>query len=512
MSRINSATWDRAVRDLRGAGGARRLARPVMAWLATVVVAAGVAIAAVGNRKIGLALAGLVLVFGIFIADPLLLVVIALPGSLLIQRVGGASTNLSAADLLVFVGAVVSLFHIRWKEAPYLRQFMRGIVWYQAILVLVVVAHPFRDDIVEWFHRWSYIGGSVLVGWVIATNGRTKQAMRLFLAGSSLLALIAMEHAVTSHLQPAQWGVYQKNGIGAIMWVAVVVTQINPVWTGIGRTEARINKYLCIGGLLASQSRQSIILLILALALAAFLNPELRARSRMVILAAFPVTIALYFSFSIAARNNPQFNSVTARVDQISAAIQVWHLSPILGEGMRFYNLPQFITVTAPPNVLVDNLASSGIIGSLAFLFLVWVTVRTMFRLPYALGTLGLVILVFHYVDGLFDIFWIGASSIAPFIIAGISLGMADMDRMRRTRAAPRDLDPAATRPMAGTVGSSGWGASGWGSSGSSGSLGSSGSSGSSGSLGSAARGTLQAMGAAAVRAKHSLAQVLPAH
>ena len=432
MSRTSSPAQARAVDNRRVQGRRNRRAGAVAAWVSTVVVAGAIGIAVAGNRKVGLVMAGLVLVLGILIADPLLVVVIALPGTLLIQRVGGASTNLSAADLLVFIAAVVSLPYIRWREAPYLRQFLMGIVWFQAVLLLVVIAHPFRDNIVEWFHRWSYVGGSVLVGWVIATNGRTRQAFRLFLAGSSILAVIAMEHAVTGHFQPAQWGVYQKNGIGAIMWIAIVVAQINPPWTGIGRVEARVNKYLCIGGLLASQSRQSVILLILAIALAAFLNPELRGRSRLLMLAAFPAAVALYFSFAIAARNNPQFNSVTTRVDQISAALHVWHLSPILGEGMRFYNLPQFITVTAPPNVFIDNLASTGIIGSLAFLFMVWVTVRTMFRLPYALGTLGLVILVFHYVDGLFDIFWIGASTIAPFIIAGISLGMADMDRVAR--------------------------------------------------------------------------------
>ena len=430
----------------------RRRASGTAAWLSTVVVAGAIGIAAAGNRKIGLAMAGLVLVFGIFVADPLLLVMIALPGSLLIQRVGGSSTNLSAADLLVFVAAIVSLFHVRWNEAPYLRQFLKGIVWFQAALILVVIAHPFRDDIVEWFHRWSYVAGSVLVGWVIATNGRTRQAFRLFLAGSSVIAILAMEHAVTSHFQPAQWGVYQKNGIGAIMWIAIVVAQINPPWTGIGRTEARINKYLCIGGLLASQSRQSAILLILAIALASFLNPELRGKSKVLMLAAIPVVVALYYSFTINARNNPQFNSVSARVDQISAALHVWHLSPILGEGLRFYYLPQFITVTAPPNVFIDNLASSGIVGSLAFIFMVCVTVRTMFRLPYALGTLGLVILVLHYVDGLFDIFWIGASSIAPFIIAGISLGMADMDKMARRADPSSTADPVtgALRPVVG--------------------------------------------------------------
>ena len=90
-----------------------------------------------------------------------------LPGAILIQRVGGASTNLSVADLLVFVGAVVCLFHVEWRSARHLRRFLRGIVWYQAVLILVVVAHPFRGDIIEWFHRFSYLAGSTLVGWVI---------------------------------------------------------------------------------------------------------------------------------------------------------------------------------------------------------------------------------------------------------------------------------------------------------------------------------------------------------
>ena len=53
---------------------------------------------------------------------------------------------------------------------------------------------------------------------------------------------------------------------------------------------------------------------------------------------------------------------------------------------------------------------------------------RAMNGLPRIYGTLGLVVLLAHYVDGLFDTFWIGALSITPFVIAGISLGMADAD------------------------------------------------------------------------------------
>lgn len=446
MSRIPTPGLDRARARWHAAGGRKLLAAQLAGWVALVVVAAVAGAAAVGNARVGLALGALVLVVGIFAADPILLAVIVLPGSLLVQRVGGASTNLSVADLLVFTGGLVSLFHVRWKEASFLRQFLKGIVWYEAVLILVVMAHPYRYDIMEWFHRFSYLAASVLVGWVVATHGRTRQAFRLYLLGSSVLALVAIEHAVALHFQPAQWGVYQKNTIGSIMWVAVVLAQVNPPWAGIGRLEARLSKYLCVGGLLASQSRQSMILLILAIVAAVLLNPEVRRRSKLILLGAVPLVILLYYSFAIGARTNPKFNSVSIRFGQIGAAIHVWHLSPVLGEGMRFYNLPQFVSVTAPPNVLVDNLASTGIVGSIAFVFLVVITMRTMFRLPAVFGTLGLVILLSHYVNGLFDTFWIGASTIAPFIIAGVSLGMSDADR------AGRDLAPVDAAGATGAV------------------------------------------------------------
>ena len=313
-----------------------------------------------------------------------------------------------------------------WSAATNLRRFLVGILWYQAVLIVVVLAHPFRGDVIEWFHRFSYLAGSTLVGWVIAWHGRARQAFRLYLWGSAILSLVTLEHAVALHFQPAQWGVYQKNAIGAVLWVAVVVAQLNPSWARHGKMEARVIEGLCLVGLLATQSRQSAILVVLALGTAALLNSEVRAKAKLVVFIAVPVLGLVYYSFALAFRNNPQFNSVAIRFGQIDAALHVWHQSPWLGLGMRFYNLPQYLTVTAPPNSLVDNLASTGVIGSLAFLFLVVVTMRSMIALPRLYGTLGLVVLLAHYVDGLFDTFWIGALSITPFVIAGISLGMAD--------------------------------------------------------------------------------------
>jgi hypothetical protein len=405
-----------------------RLAGPAAAWLTMLALAAVAGVATAANPLAGIVVAGLVLAFGLFVVDPILVAVIVLPGSILIQRVGGASTNLSVADLLVFVAAFVCLFHVEWSRATHLKRFLRGIVWYQAVLLLVVVAHPFKGDIIEWFHRFSYLAGSALVGWVVGYRGRARQSYRIYLWGAAALALLAIEHSAASGFHPAQWGPYQKNAIGSVMWVAAVVAQLNPPWVGIAKVEARIIEVLCLLGLLASQSRQAGILLVVALVAAVLINSDIKSRFKTLIFIGVPALALVYYSLSVMIQNNPQFNSVAIRFGQIGAAIHVWHTSPVLGLGMRFYNLPQYVFVTPPPNSLVDNLASTGIVGSLAFLFLVFVTMRSMNGLPRVYGTLGLVILLGHYVDGLFDTFWIGGLSIPPFVIAGISLGVADAD------------------------------------------------------------------------------------
>jgi len=421
---------------------------PVAAWVAVVGAAGLVGLLLAVSPAAGVVAAAMVLAFAVFVVDPVLFAVIVLPGALLIQRVGGSSTNLSAADVLCLVGGVVSLFHVRWSEARHLKRFLLGIVWFQAALVLVVIAHPFRGDVVEWFHRWSYLALATIVGWVVASSGRARQTFRLYLWGSVLLGLLAVEKAVALHFQPAQWGLYQKNAIGAAMWVAIVIAQVNPPWARIGRMEALIVKVVCLAGLLASQSRQSAILLALAVATVMLLDPETRRRATLAVAVGIPLVGLVYYSFVTAAHNNPKFNSVAIRYGQIDAALHVWHLSPILGMGMRFYYLPQYVAVTAPPNSIIDNLASTGIVGSVAFVVLVGVTLVVLWRLPRIYGTLGFAILLAHYVDGLFDTFWIGSLCIPAMVVAGISLGMADADPDLRwaPTGRPRDLATGAGR------------------------------------------------------------------
>ena len=63
-----------------------RLAGPAVAWLVVAALAAAAGVAVALNTFAGLAVAVLVLAFGIFVADPILVAVIVLPGSILIQQ------------------------------------------------------------------------------------------------------------------------------------------------------------------------------------------------------------------------------------------------------------------------------------------------------------------------------------------------------------------------------------------------------------------------------------------
>ena len=110
------------------------------------------------------------------------------------------------------------------------------------------------------------------------------------------------------------------------MWVAVVIAQLNPPWARIPKVEARVIEVLCLARSPGqSQSRQSAILLVLALGTALLLNSEVRGRWKLIIFIAVPVVVLVYYSFALAFRNNPQFNSVAIRFGQIGAAIHVWH-------------------------------------------------------------------------------------------------------------------------------------------------------------------------------------------
>lgn len=403
-----------------------RLRRGAATLIGGTIGAAAIGFLAGRDPKIGICCALAVVVLAIIAVDPLLLAVLVLPGAFILQRVGGASSSLSVADLLVFIGTLAALPQIRLAASTNARRFLLVVIAYQTILLVVLVAHPNRYDIVEWFHRLFDLIGATAVGVALVSSGRMQQALRLYLVGAAVIAVLAIEHAFTLHFAPAQWGLYQKNYIGEMMWLTIALIQLRPSWMGLEGRFPLIVKWLCVGGLLSSQSRQSIVALIAALAVGFVLRPEIRRRSKAAILGGIGSVALLYYSISSQLKHEFKFSSIEIRLVQLRSAINIWHHALITGQGLGFYFLHQFVWVSTPPNIVVDALASSGLVGLLALVVLLLGTLGGLAALPRQYGVVGFAILAAHFLQGMFDVFWIGASLIVPLVIAGMCLGAAD--------------------------------------------------------------------------------------
>ena len=421
---------------LRRAG--RALASALTSALALATVAA-LGLLTVVHPRYGLLAGALVALAGIIYADPLLVPVAAFPATLLVQRAGGgAGAGLALCYLAIVAGAAVVVTKIRWEAAPTLRKALVPVAVFEAIMLLAVIANPNKHDALEWAHRIEMLGGTLLVGWAVAASGRARQAVSLLLAGSVVLAIVTLEHAVILHFHPAQFGLYQKNFLGSTMWMAVVVAHLNPPWLDLPKRLARAAKYVCGLALLASQSKQAIIALVVVLLYVVLRQPTVRRRSKLLLGALTPTAIVGYLLITREVANlavNPN-NSIGARLTSFSADFHIWASSPIFGQGMRWFYLPQFSGYIQPPNIFMESLVAGGIVGIIALVFLLGGFTRVLLSMPGEMGTIALVLVLGRVVESMFDIYWTSGGSLLPWLIAGLAIGSWDVVLASRTRVA----------------------------------------------------------------------------
>lgn len=398
----------------------------------------------------GLAVAGLVALAALAVADPVLLAVAAFPATLLVQRAGGggAGASLSLSDVVLIIAFVAVLPKVRWGVARYLRAALVPAFGYELITVPTILAHPNVHDSLEWGHRLEMMGGALIVGWVVGVSGRAKQAATALLVGCVILAALAMEHSAVLHFQPAQWGEYQKNYIGSMMWAGAIMAHLNPPWLGVPRRLATFAKYMCILGLLAAQSKQGIIALVAMVLLAAVMQPSVRRRSKWLLATLVPVLVAGYVMLASGIARSAQFNTVAIRTTAFSAEMRVWLLDPVFGQGMRWFYLPHFAGYIQPPDILLETLTDAGLLGVLATVVLLAGSVRVLRRLPRAVGTLAIVLVVGRVVQAIFDVYWVSAATTLPWLVAGMAVGVGDamlLARRRGHQSAGGPAGPATT-------------------------------------------------------------------
>jgi polysaccharide biosynthesis protein PslJ len=409
----------------------------------SLAILLGLGYFAAGHLKYALVGALAILGLSILVNDMRFFPVVAVIGTLVVQRVGGASSALSVSDLVLFLGTISAVPLVRLREAPELRRLLLLSFTYEALVLVSVVYNPYRADFIEWVHEAMLVAGSLIVGWVVGYGGKAKVALSGFLIGASAMAIWACFYCVTHNFLAANlpYGM-QKNYVGDMLSFAVVLAYARPSWIG---WKTRWTKYviaITLLGILASQSKQAMISCGCGVAIIAFRahSDELSRRSRLILLAIVPILIFAYVVAKQEVVSSNRFNSVHQRFSYYYASLAIWHTSPILGVGLRWWYTTRFADPFQPPNAELEMLTSAGVLGVLAFLILMIGALVVLWKLPAEFGTLAFALLLMRLVQGQLDIFWVTAQGSFPWIFAGLALGVMAASKARSSNGVVAQL------------------------------------------------------------------------
>jgi O-antigen ligase len=173
----------------------------------------------------------------------------------------------------------------------------------------------------------------------------------------------------------------------------------------------------------ATQSRQALVGLAVALLVISLRGDSETRRSKLILLTVAPILIVVGTLVRDQLASTNEFNSSLQRLNWFGDSMDVWRQQPFVGVGLRWWYTDRFPVAFQPPNAELEVLSSAGIVGLAAFLILMIGALRVVWRIDRLFGTLAFAVLLSRFVQGQLDIFWVSVSASLPFIVVGICLG-----------------------------------------------------------------------------------------
>jgi O-antigen ligase len=414
------------------------------------VVLAGIGVLVPGYTTYSLAAATAVLVVGLTAYEPVALPVLAMPALVVVQRVGGEGIDLSVSDFVLFAAFWAALVLApRPYSAP-----LRTLLWlaaaYQVATLFTVVANPYVENTVEWFHAWLSVAGALVVGWAVGRAGRARAGLTLFMLPCIALAVLVCVVALQRFTAGIEGPIYlswpygmHKNFIGCVLGFAALVAYARPRWAGWPRWFSVPAFWLCSLGVFAAQARQALVGLAIGVMLITLRADPDRKRSKIILLAAIPAIYLVVLAVQEQLSSDNVHNSANQRLTWYQQALEVWRSSPWFGVGLRWWVAERTQYAFQPPNAELEVLSSAGIVGLFGFLLLFVGGLAVLWRINARFGTLAVAILLSRFVQGQFDLFWVSVQVSVPFAIVGICLGAEAYARHREeARQVSRDSLP----------------------------------------------------------------------
>jgi O-antigen ligase len=439
----------------------RRAATGVALVLVTVVLLLALGGSVAQRPLVGALAAVALMALGVTAVEAAAVPVLAMPLLLVTARVGAGAVDLTVSDAVLALSTVPALL----VAMGGLSRPMRNALWlaglYQAATVFTVIQNPYQANLVEWFHAGVLVICAMLVGWAAGRHGLARHALTLLLVASLVLALSTIAQAGSQYAHGDFSPVYtawpyhmHKNAVGTICALLGVVAYLRPPWLGWSRRSSLLAFWIFVLALLATQSRQGILGLSVAIFVVVMRRtPSGKRRNRGILLALIPTLAFVSVMVRDQIRSGNQFNAVFQRVTWFQDATGVWLTDPWLGVGLRWWYTDRFPVAFQPPNAELDTLTAAGVVGLAAFLVLLvgtWLIAR---RIDPAFGIVAELVLLTRFVQSQFDLFWVSMQASLPFVILGICLGAlahheAGQERLARAgQLLDQALHPTGVRP-----------------------------------------------------------------
>lgn len=416
---------------------AGRRAGPGSGWLGRLSLSLGAVVlfVAVGRLAVDLPAAAIViavavLAIGITAVQPGLIPLAVLPLLLAVIRVGSAGVDLSLSDFALALAAVPAFFLARRPFSAGVRAVLWASAAYQFATLITVINNPYAANATEWAHAWMTVSGGLIVGWAVGANGHGRLGMRLLIGTITVLSVITIIEGAVHFAQGQFSPVYpsfpypmHKNFVGTLAAIGATMVYARPSWVGIGKRLSVVLMTVMVVAVLLTQSRQAVIGLIAAVFLLVLRSNGERRRSKLILLILGPLMLFVTNLVQDQIQSGNQFNSVFQRISWLQDSMDVWATDPWFGVGLRWWYTDRFAVQFQPPNAEIEVLTSGGLLALVAFVALIFVTLRVAWKLDPVYGSVALAVLVNRFAQAQFDLFWAAVQGSVPFVVLGICLG-----------------------------------------------------------------------------------------
>ena len=355
--------------------------------------------------------------------------------------VQGGPVKVSLSDVLLSLAVVAGLLGLRRDSLRPLTSMLPLLAAYSGALIVAVVAHLGQAAVVNGVQRLQILIVPLVVGAALLSNRMLRRALSLYIFTATLLAATWSAELLPEALA------FQKNPVGQYIAGALLVIAADP------RHRWRLLALVPLTfGLLQTESRGSLLGLILGLVALVLARPgadKLRTAALLV-----PFSIVLWLAYSALPDDVQQRTTTltdagteagssgqyTIQIREVyrDDAFELIQRNPLVGVGIGRYlagNSSDLTLTDDPHNVLLLEAAEGGVplAGALVVLMVGSGVLMWRRRTDTPLAAMALAVQVSTIGHGLVDVYWVRGTPVLGWLLAGAAL--ADAERRLRQRA-----------------------------------------------------------------------------